>query len=503
MSPEELKRVIGEYDALAVRSETKVTADLLSAASSLKIIGRAGVGVDNIDVAAATEKGIVVVNSPEGNTIAAAELTVAMLLSLARNIPQADASMRQGRWERKQFLGTEVYGKTLGVLGLGKIGGEVARRARAFEMDVVAYDPFATEEKAADFGASLVSLEDLYRESDFISVHVPLNDQTRGMVSGEQFEIMKKGVCIINCARGGIVDESALAAAIRSGKVSGAAFDVFSTEPPADDNPLLSLPQVVITPHLGASTEEAQINVAIDIAEQIADVLAGRPARSAVNMPALSAEALTLAKPWLTLGDKIGSLHTQLARELDGAGRPIEDVEVLYQGEFGSMPIGPVTRSVLAGLLQPILSDPVNLVNAPVLAASRGIKITESQSGGAAEYHAMLTVRAKTPAGQRTICGTVFGRGDLRIVHIDGYHVDIVPEGLMVLTQHTDKPGMIGAVGTLLGDRRVNIAGMNVGREKVGGRALMVLMVDDPIGLELMDQMRAIPGMERAQLVQL
>ncbi len=503
LTPEELIAVIGDYDALAVRSETKVTAGVLAAAKNLKIIGRAGVGVDNIDVKAATEKGIVVVNSPEGNTIAAAELTVAMLLSLARNIPQADASLRAGRWDRKKFLGTEVYGKTLGVVGLGKIGGEVARRAHAFQMIVLAYDPFATAEKARDYGAVLVALDEIYRRSDFITLHVPLNDRTRGMINTEQIAKMKDGVRIINCARGGLVDEAALAAAVQSGKVAGAAFDVFSKEPVAPDNPLLSQTQNVVTPHLGASTEEAQVNVAIDIAEQIADYLRGKPARSAVNMPALSAEALEVAQPYLTLGEKMGSLHTQLARELDGAGRPIEEVEVFFRGDFSDMPTNPVTRSVLAGILTPILSDPVNMVNAPVLASARGIKVTESSSASPSEYSAMLTIRVKTPKGKRSICGTVFGQNDVRIVHVDNYRVDISPFGHMVMTQHTDRPGIIGAVGTLLGGNKVNIAGMNVGRDKEGGRALMILMVDEPISDELLGQIRVIPGMETARRVEL
>jgi len=510
MSPDELKAIIGQYDALAVRSETKVTADVLEAATALKIIGRAGVGVDNIDVRAATERGIVVVNSPEGNTVAAAELTLAMMLALARKIPQADASLRAGRWDRKRFLGAEMYGKTLGIIGLGKIGGEVARRARAFEMHVIAYDPYATEEKAASYGARLVPLEEIYARSDFISLHVPLNDQTRGMIGAEQLARMKDGVRIVNCARGGLVDEAALAAAIRAGKVAGAAVDVFRCEPVEPGNPLVALAETVVTPHLGASTEEAQVNVALDIAEQIADVLSGRPARAAVNMPALSAEALSLARPYMILGEKIGSLHTQLARTLEGVGRPIQAVEVLFQGDFGDMPTGPVTRSVLAGLLAPVLSDPVNLVNAPTLAAGRGIRVSETRTtahgehgAGHAEYNQMLTVTAHTPEGHRTICGTAFAPNDVRIVHIDSYHVDIQPFGHMMLTQHTDRPGIIGAVGTLLGNRGVNIAGMNVGRAGPGGRALMVLMVDDPISPELLAQIRAIPGMESAQLVEL
>src|SRR5260221_5959820 len=306
-------------------------------------------------------------------------------------------------------------------------------------MTVIAYDPCATEEKAADYGATLVSLDELYRESDFISIHVPLNDKTCGMVGPKQIAAMKDGVRIINCARGGLVDEAALADAIKSGKVAGAAFDVVSKEPPESNNPLLGVAEIVVTPHLGASTEEAQVNVAIDIAEQIADVLAGKPARSAVNMPALSAEALALAKPYLVLGEKIGSLQTQLARDLDGAGRPIEEVEILFQGDFGAMPTAPVTRAVLAGLLTPMLSDPVNLVNAPTLAASRGIKVTESNSAAQAEYLAMLTVRVKMPATTRTVCGTVIGRDYLKIIHLYNLHGDILPLSIKVLDRHTDK----------------------------------------------------------------
>ena len=323
------------------------------------------------------------------------------------------------------------------------------------------------------------------------------------MIGREQLATMKKGIRIVNCARGGIVDEASLADAILSGHVAGAAFDVFAKEPVDPENPLLQVPQCVVTPHLGASTEEAQVNVAIDIAEQIVDVLRGKPARAAVNMPSLSADALVQAQPYIELGQKIGSLHTQLARDRSGAGTPIESVEVLFQGDFGSIPTAQITRAVLSGLLTPILSDPVNLVNAPVLAAKRGLQVTESQSTTTTEYSAMLTVKAVYSDGERTICGTILGKNDQRIVHIDGYHVDIVPQGNLVLTQHTDKPGIIGKVGTLLGDRSVNIAGMHVGREKVGGRALMALMVDGAIGEELMERIRAVPGMEKAQQVQL
>jgi D-3-phosphoglycerate dehydrogenase len=503
LSKEELITVIGDYDALAVRSETKVTAEVLAAAHKLRIIGRAGVGVDNIDVKAATERGIVVVNSPEGNTIAAAELTFALILALTRNIPQADATMRAGRWDRKKFTGTELYGKTLGVIGLGKIGGEVARRARAFEMKVLAYDPFATEEKARGYGAELVPLEDIYKNSDIISLHVPLNDQTRGMIAEPQFAIMKNGVRIINCARGGIIDETALANAVKSGKAAGAAVDVYTKEPAEPHNPLLGIENIITTPHLGASTEEAQINVAIDISEQIADVLTGKPARAAVNMPALSPEALQAAQPWLQLAEKIGSLQTQLATELDGKGRPIEQIEVLFEGDFTGIPVNTVTRSVLAGMLTPVLSDPVNLVNAPVLAQQRGLKITETTTPDAGEYTSMLTVRVTTTKGQRTVSGVVFGSSDIRILKIDDFRVDLVPQGVLLTTRHTDKPGIIGAVGTLLGQNNVNIAGMQLGRETVGGTALMVVMVDNNITHQLLAQIRDIPGMEAARVVQL
>ena len=502
LKPDELKAIIGEYAALAVRSETKVTADILSAAEKLQIIGRAGVGVDNIDVTAATQKGVVVVNSPEGNTLAAAELAVALLLALARKIPQADASLRAGKWERKKFVGTEIYGKTVGVIGLGKIGRSVALRMKAFETTVIAYDPFATAESARRMGVELVSLEEIYRRSDFITIHVPLNSDTRGMIGAAQLAQMKDGVRLINCARGGIVDEGALADAIKGGKIGGAAFDVFSKEPPEPDNPLLSLTENVVTPHLGASTEEAQVNVAIDISEQIADVLQGKPARSAVNLPSVSAEEMVRVAPFLVLATKVGSLHTQLARDTTGAGRQIENVEVIFSGDFAGLPTESITRAVLQGLLTPVLDEPVNLVNAPVLAEQRGLHVKESHSRTSPDHTCLLSVQVRFPGGQRTICGTLYGN-EARIVHIDGYHVDIHPFGHMIVTQHHDQPGIIGNVGMLLGSNKINIGGMHVGRESTGGRAIMVLLVDEPISDELMRLIRGFAGMETAQLVTL
>jgi D-3-phosphoglycerate dehydrogenase / 2-oxoglutarate reductase len=502
LKPEELKAIIGEYDALAVRSETKVTADILSAAHKLQIIGRAGVGVDNIDVAAATQKGIVVVNSPDGNTLAAAELTVGLLLALARKIPQGDATMRAGKWDRKKFVGTEIYGKTIGIVGLGRIGSAVAQRLKGFEVELITYNPYVPEEATRRMGVEPISLDDLLRRSDFITIHTPLNNETRGLIGAAQFAIMKDGVRIINVARGGIVDEQALADALNSGKVGGFAFDVFSKEPPEPDNPLLNLPNSITTPHLGASSEEAQIKVAVDVAEQIADVLQGRPARTAVNLPALSADEMARVAPYLKLGEKIGSLHMQLARDAAQSGRPINEVEVIFNGDFGGLPSGPVTRAVLRGLMTPGAAEAVNLVNAPYLAETRGIKVVEAHREAVPDHTCLLTVHAHLPGSDRTICGIV-SDGQPHIIHIDGYHVDIVPEGNMVVTQHTDRPGIIGRIGTLFGDNNINIAGMHVGREASGGRAIMVLLVDGPVAPDLIAKIKEIPGMERAQLVTL
>ena len=493
---EELAAIIGDYDALAVRSETKVTAGVIANATRLKIIGRAGVGVDNIDVDAATKRGILVVNSPDGNTIAAAELTVGMLLALARNIPQADAALRGGEWKRSKYMGSEVYNKTVGVIGLGKIGREVAKRLQSFGMRVIGSDPYLKPEQAETLGITLVDLDTLYKESDYISVHTPKTKETLGMINAEKLALMKPTVRLINCARGGIIDEAALAEAAKSGRIGGAAIDVFSVEPAASDNPLLGIPNIVTTPHLGASTEEAQVNVAIDIAEQIADVLQGRPARAAVNMPSVAADVLARIQPYLTLAEKIGSLHAQLTSS------NIEEVEVIYAGDFENLPTVHLTRAVLKGLLEPIVPESVNYVNAPGLAASRGIKITESRTDADEAHPCLLTVRKRGPGSDREICGTVFSPDNIRIVHIDGFRVDIRPTGPMLITQHTDQPGIIGKVGTTLGDAGVNIAGMHVGRESgEGSPAVMVLKLDAPVPDAVVAQIRQIPGMESAKQV--
>jgi D-3-phosphoglycerate dehydrogenase len=505
LKPDELKAIIGEYDALAVRSETKVTGDILAAANKLQIIGRAGVGVDNIDVQAATQKGVVVVNSPDGNTLAAAELTVGLMLALARKIPQGDATLKAGKWDRKKFVGSELSGKTVGIIGLGKIGYAVAERLRAFGVELIAYNPFVSEAETRRLGVEPVSLDDLVKRSDFITVHTPLNNDTRGLIGAAQFAQMKDGVRLINVARGGIIDEQALADAVRSGKVGGFGVDVFTKEPPEPENPLLAADVAannVLTPHLGASSEEAQIKVAVDVCEQIVDVLQGRPARTAVNLPALSETDMQAVAPYLTLAEKIGSLHMQLARSAAHEGRSINAVEVVFNGDFGGVPTSPITRAVLRGLMTPGSAEDVNMVNAPYLAEAKGIKVVESQREAAPDHTCLLSVRAHLPGGDRTICGTVYG-GEAHIVHIDGYHVDIVPQGSMIITQHTDAPGIVGKVGTFLGENGVNIAGMNLGREAAGGRAVMVLMLDEPIAPDLMGQIRSIPNMETAQLVTL
>lgn len=500
LSEEELIERIPNYDALVVRSETKVTEPILAAARRLKVVARAGVGVDNIDVAAATRYGVVVVNSPEGNTIAAAEHSVAMLLAMSRKIPDAAASLRRGEWKRSQFVGVEVYNKVLGVIGFGKIGREVARRARGLGMRVLAFDAFVTPEIARREGVELVELKELYRESDYITVHTPLTRDTRGLINDETLALMKDGVRLINCARGGIIDESALLRALDSGKVAAAALDVFEKEPPAPESPAVALinhPKVVPTPHLGASTEEAQVNVAVDVADQIVAILDGRPPRSAVNMPAISADVFARLEPALELGVRIGKLHAQLADS------PITAVSVTYSGELLNEQVQPVTRGVLMGLLQPVLAQSVNFVNAPYIAEQRGIRVTESKTAGEEEYSNYISVEVEEQNGRRRIGGTVIGRRDYRIREIDQFQIDLKPEGYLVFARHTDRPGIIGSVGTLLGEAKINIGGMYVGREERGKRAIMVLTVDEPVSEELLQQIETAIQADLVRLVEL
>ena len=497
LSEDELCGIIGEYDALAIRSGTQVTAKVLEAAKKLRIIGRAGVGVDNVDVPVATEKGVIVVNSPGGNTLAAAELTVAMLLALARNIPQAYSSMKSKEWNRSKYVGNEVYTKTLGILGLGKIGQEVAKRCQAFGMKILAYDPFLSADAANALGVELVEFDDCLKRSDYISLHLPKNKETLGMISKKQFEMMKDGVGIVNCARGGIIDDEALIEALKSGKVSGAAVDVYVKEPPDFSSELFDLPNVICTPHLGASTEEAQTNVAIDVAEQIVDVFEGRSARAAVNMPALSPEVLAAVQPYLPLAEQMASLAVQTTE-----GRPSQ-IEIKYFGELASIGSGPITRAVIVGLLRPILGETVNPVNAPVIAKSRGIEVVESKSQDGGDYAAMLSINVKTDKGNNEISGTLFGAKDLRVVKMGDFPIDMVPEGIVLVAPHTDKPGIIGHVGTILGNEGINIASMHVGRKTQGKNAIMVLNVDAEVPSAIIEKIVQIPGIESVKQVRL
>ncbi|MBC7327375.1 phosphoglycerate dehydrogenase, partial [bacterium] len=493
---EEIIKRIGEFDALMVRSGTKVTRDIIEAGEKLKIIGRAGVGVDNIDVEAATEKGIVVVNSPGGNTRAAAEHTIALMLALARNIPQAHLSLKQGEWKRSKFMGVEIYGKTLGIIGLGRIGREVAKRAQGLGMEVIAYDPYISEELAERLNIQLLDLESLLSKADIVTVHTPLTKETRHLLGEKELRKMKKGAKIINTARGGIIDEQALVKVIEEGILSGAAIDVFEQEPPPPDHPLLKLEQVIVTPHLGASTVEAQEYVAVDVAQQIVNFFKGIPPTSPVNLPVLPADILATIQPYIILMEKMGRLLAGIG------GKRINKVEITYYGEISEWETDVLTRSLLKGLLEPVLYLPVNIVNAPLIAQNRGINVAETKSSSPTDYSNLITVEVLSDEGTKLVGGTVVGKGEPRIVLIDGYRVDFVPEGIILITSHIDKPGMIGKVGTILGKNDINIAGMNVGRVEKRGRAVMVLSVDESIPAEVLKEIEEIDGIERAWVVE-
>ena len=496
LTKEQLLEKIRDYDALIIRSETQVTREVIDAAQHLKIIGRAGVGIDNVDVPAATEKGIIVANAPEGNTIAACEHTIAMMFAMSRNIPQANASLKSGKWERSKFMGIEVLGKTLGVIGLGRIGGELTKRARGMGMEVLAYDPFTTPERAKDIGARLASLDEIYEKADFITVHTPLIPSTKHMVSTPQFEKMKKGVRIINCARGGIIDEAALLEALKSGKVAGAALDVFEKEPPVG-NPLLELNQVIATPHLGASTKEAQVSVATIIAEQVLNAFNGLPVTTALNIPIMKPETMAQIRPFLPLAESLGKFIAQL---VDG---PISEMDVTYRGDITQKDVSLVTIAAVKGLLDFKKGELVNYVNAKAVAKDYGIKVVEAKSGEVGDYTNLITVTVKTEKGQRQVSGTIFGNKDSRIVGIDDYRIEAIPAGYMIVTMHKDRPGVIGNVGTILGKNDINIAGMVVGREAVRGEAIMILNVDDAVPQLVLKEMIEKAGLYDARYVKL
>jgi D-3-phosphoglycerate dehydrogenase len=489
LKEDELCSIIGDYDALLVRSGTDVTAKVIEAAKRLRFIGRAGAGVDNIDTDAATRKGIIVANAPEGNTLAATEHTMAMMLSLARNIPQATASLKKKEWKRSKFMGVELNDKVLGIVGFGRIGRELAKRANALEMRCVAYDPFISKERAAQLGVEMMSVEDLFKIADVISVHTPLIKETKHLVNAKSIATMKDGVRIINCARGGIIDEKALYDAIKSGKVAGAALDVFETEPPLE-SPLLTLDQVIATPHLGASTVEAQQNVAISVARQCIEVLNGGAAKYVVNAPMVPPEQAEVLEPYAQLAEKMGRFAIQIA-----PGR-LESVECIYGGDLSSYAASMkfVTRLALKGLLDPILQQPVNIVNAEFMAKERGITISETVTQESHGFKNLITIRIRTDKTEETVSGTVFFKGRSRIVAVGGYTMDMIPEGYVIVSRHLDKPGVIGRASTILGKCNINIAGMQVGRINPGEHAIMVLNVDSEVPEDVMDEIRSMPG---------
>jgi D-3-phosphoglycerate dehydrogenase len=503
LKPAELKAIIGDYDALAVRSATKVTAEVLAAATKLRVIGRAGTGVDNIDLESATRRGVVVMNAPGGNTVSVAEHTLALLLALARQIPDASASTRAGKWEKKKFSsGRELQGKTLGVIGTGNIGGVVVRRAQAFGMKVIGYDPFLTQEAAAKLGVQLVSLPDIFKLADAITLHVPLTEQTKNMVGKEQLASMKPGALLVNCARGGLVDELAVAEALNAGKLGGAALDVFEKEPPAADHPLFGCPNFIATPHLGGSTEDAQASVAVIVCEAMVEYLATGTVRNAVNVPSLSRELLERLGPWLRLAEKLGSLAGQLVSLHGGKSAP-EACEILYAGEVASQPTASLTASVLKGVLGHFLAEPVNEVSGPALAKERGINVREVKTPESADYASLLQIKLRGGGRELLVAGTIVGKRDPRVVRMDAFEVEAVPEGSVIVMNNEDVPGVIGRVGLALAEAHVNIAQFALARNRGGGEALALVNVDTPASAETLQALRRIPHVRSVHQVHL
>lgn len=495
LSKDELIEKIKDKDALLVRSSTKVTSEVIKAAKRLKVVGRAGVGVDNIDVDAATERGIVIVNSPTASSITVAEHTIGLMLSLARNIPFADTSLKNKKWEKKKFMGIELRGKTLGIIGMGRIGLEVAKKAKAFDMKTIAYDPYISEKPVKRSGVEVVDLDTLFSRSDFITLHVPLTDETKHIIGEKAISQMKDGVCVINCARGGIIDENALLKGLESGKVGGAALDVFESEPPFE-NPLLENPRFVATPHLGASTKEAQRYASLIACEEVIKILQNEPPRYVVNMPVFAPEVLDEVKEYLPMVENIGRFTIQLS-----SGR-MDDVSVTYCGKLLELSdLGILTNSLLKGLLTPILTEGVTLLNAPIVAKNRGIAVTEGKREDSEKFQNLIILKAKTPDSEIEIKGTVSG-DEVRIVSIGGYGVDFVPRGKILLVKHKDSPGMIGKIATSLGEHNINIGSMQVGRKQVGGVQLTVLTVDHKISKEALKAISVVDGIEKVNVVE-
>ena len=496
LATDDLKACIGDYQALIVRSETKVIGDVIARARQLRVIGRAGIGVDNIDVTAATKAGVVVMNTPEGNTNTAAEHTIAMLLALARNIAPADAALKRLEWARERFVGVELFGKALGVIGLGRIGSQVAKKAQGLGMLILAYDPFVSQERGQSLGVELLELPELLSRADFLSIHTPMTKGTTHLIGTAEFAQMKPGVRIVNCARGGIIDEAALYEAIIAGTVAGAALDVFEHEPPGD-SPLLKHPAVLCTPHLGASTEEAQERVAVDIARQIIEYLKFGSIRNAVNLSPLDADMFRKVEPYMNLAQQLGSFIVQM---VEGG---LKEVSVRYSGEAADLESKPITAALLTGLLQKSLPERINVVNAPHLARERGIRVSETLSSDVEDYSSLITVELTTDKTKRQVAGTLFGKKESRIVRVDDYRMEAVPSGYMLVFSNRDTPGVIGKIGTILGSNQINIAGMQLGRVAPHDMAVAVVNVDSAIPPDILREIRHLPNIVDARLVEL
>jgi D-3-phosphoglycerate dehydrogenase len=497
LKPEEIISIIGDYEALMVRSQTKVTSEMIDAGKRLQVIARAGVGIDNVDVSAATRCGVVVVNAPTGNTVSAAEHTVALMLALARNIPQANVLLKKGVWKREKFTGTELRGKTLGIIGLGNVGSEVAKRAQGFEMKLLGIDPLVSVEYAKKLGVTLVDLKQILQEADFLTLHIPLTPQTRGMLGAEQLAMMKPTARIINCARGGLIDEAALVKAINEKKLAGAAIDVFEKEP-CTESILFGVENIIVTPHLGASTAEAQVTAARDVAEQICDIFNGQPARAAINVPYITAETMAVLSPFTRLTRILCKLVYKLAEG------QTKNIRVRYEGDIANYDTNPIKASVLGGLLEGVSEERVNIVNVNVIAARRGLNITEEKEATCANYASLLTVEVNTSSGTYAVAGTII-HNESHIIRVNQYWLDIapVPGSYLLFAEHRDRPGLIGAVGKIIGDANVNISFMHLGRLEKRGQALLVLTLDEPLPAKQQQKILDLPEVYSVKLVEL
>ena len=496
LKPEELTAIIGPYHALVIRSSTRVTADIIEAAGNLKVIGRAGIGLDNVDVSAASKKGIIVMNTPEGNTMTAAEHAIAMIMSISRNIPQATASLKQGKWEKKKFQGQEVFDKTLGIIGVGRIGRLVAERAKGLKMKVIVYDPYIKPDTVEKLDLEPVSFDELLRRSDYITIHAPSTDETVNMINKETLAKMKKGAMLINCARGTIVNQDDLYEALKSGNLGGAALDVFSEEPPGKIR-LMTLPNFICTPHLGASTREAQEKVSRDVAEQIVDYLLYGTIKNAVNVPTISPELIVTLRPFAILAERIGLLQTQLADS------PMLKIEVTYFGKITEYDVTPLTTSALKGLLTPILKDEVNFVNAPFVAQERGIKVVESKIKESENYSNLITIKVKTSAETHIVSGTIFGNNLLRVIRINNFYLEAIPEGHNLLINNLDTPGVIGSITSTLGEYGINISRMQVGEEKEKKQNVIFLATDRSVHDEIIEKLRTLKNVFSVRRIEL